>query len=117
MPVKRVPVLLSVFSGTFASQPVAFACLVDQAEKRGLDIDLGDVDVIQHSPEVRLAHYFRPAIVARIQEAQGADNTVIVLRPTRLAVERDFPTRGSPLRMLGRFAGEIVEPEGAGDWA
>ena len=113
---KRVPVLLSVFSGNFASQPVAFACLLDQAEKRGMRIDLGDADVIQHSPEVRLAHYFRPAIVERIQAAQGEDNTLIVLRPTRLSAERDFPTRGGPLRMLGRFAGEIVEPEGAGDW-
>ena len=113
---KRVPALLTVYSGTFASQPLAFACLLDQAEKRGMTLDLGDVDVIQHSPEVRLAHYFRPAIVARIQAAQGGDNTVIVLRPTRLSAERDFPTRGAPLRMLGRFAGEIIEPEGTGDW-
>ena len=112
----RVPVLLTVLSGDFASQPVAFACLLDQAENRGLAIDLGDADVIQHSPEVRLAHYFRPAIVARIQQAQAADNTLIVLRPTRLSAERDFPTRGGPLRMLGRFAGEIIEAEGAGDW-
>ncbi len=112
----RVPTLLSVFSGSFESQPVAYACLLDQAEKRGLDIDLGDVDVIQVSPEVRLAHYFRPAIVARIQEAQGTDNTLFVLRPTRLSVERDFPTRGSPLRLLGRFAGEVIEPNGTHDW-
>ena len=112
----RVPALLSVFSGSFESQPVAFACLIDQAEKRGLGIDLGDVDVIQVSSDVRLAHYFRPAIVARIQEAQGEDNTLIVLRPSRLSVERDFPTRGAPLRLLGRFAGEIIEPGTVSDW-
>jgi len=112
----RVPTLLSVLSGSFASQPVAFACLLDEAEKRGLSIDLRDADVIQVSSDVRLAHYFRPAIVARIQAAQSEDNTLIILRPTRLTVERDFPTPDSPLRLLGRFAGEVIEPSGESDW-
>ena len=67
----QIPVLLSVFSGRFGSQPEAFACLLDQAERRGMSIDLGEADVIQHGADVRLAHYFRPQVVARIQAAQG----------------------------------------------
>ena len=111
----RSAAALTVLGGTFESQPAAFAALLDAATRSGLDVDLADVDVIQAAPEVRLAHYFRPAIVARIEEARGTDNTVIVLRPSLLSTLPGFPAPGYGLRTLGRFAGEIVEAGGADD--
>ena len=112
----KVRALLMVLAGSFASQPMAFTCLCDEAERRGIPVDLRDVDVIQAAADVRLAHYFRPAIVARIQELQGEDDTVILVRPCLLATEPQFPSSTSPLRLLGRFAGEIVEADEGQDW-
>ncbi len=113
----KVRALLMVLAGNFASQPMAFTCLCDEADRRGISVDLKDVDVIQAAANVRLAHYFRPAIVARIQELQGEDDTVILVRPSLLAADPSFPSRTSPLRLLGRFAGEIVEIAQRQDWA
>lgn len=106
----KVPELLTVLAGSFASQPLAFAALKDTPDSLDLVIDLADIDVIREAAGVRLAHYFRPQIVARIQTLAGDDNTVIVLRPSILAAAPGFPPPGSRLRRLGRFAGELVEP-------
>ena len=105
-----------VLAGSFASQPIAFTCLCDEAERRGISVGLKAVDVIQAAASVRLAHYFRPAIVARIQELQAGDDTLILVRPSFLAAEPQFPSPNSPLRLLGRFAGEIVEFIEGQDW-
>ena len=113
----KVRALLMVLAGSFASQPVAFACLCDEAERRGISVDLRDVDVIQSAANVRLAHYFRPAIVARIQELLGEDDTIILVRPSLLSAAPQFPPPNSPLRLLGRFAGEIVEFADGQGWA
>lgn len=80
------------------------------ANEFGLQFDLVDVDVIREAAEVRLAHYFRPQIVARIQSLQRPDDTAIVLRPSALTQQPRFPSDDSRLRLLGKFAGEIVEP-------
>ena len=105
----KVPALLTVLTGEFDTQPAAFAYLLQEAGRYGLMFDLADVDVIQSARTVRLAHYFRPAIVARIEALMGAADTVIAVRPSALTTRRDFP--GSDLRLLGRFAGQIIEAE------
>ena len=107
-----MPTLLTVIAGAFDTQPDAFAYLLHEAGRYGLSFDLADVDVIQSARPVRLAHYFRPAIVARIEALMGDADTVIVVRPSALTARRDFPGSGSELRLLGRFAGEIVETGG-----
>jgi len=107
----KVPTLLTVLAGDFDTQPGAFAYLLQEAGRYGLSFDLADVDVIQSARSVRLAHYFRPAIVARIEGLMGGADTVIVLRPSALTARRDFPGSGSDLRLLGRFAGETIEAE------
>lgn len=107
---ERSPVLLTVLSGRFPSQPLAFAALQDAADSFQLEFDLADVDVIRLAPEVRLAHYFRPQIVARIQSMQGKDDTVIILRPSLLTADPRFPPEDSRLRLLGKFAGTLIEP-------
>lgn len=106
----RVPVLLTVLSGQFASQPLAFTALTEAAEAFGMEFDLADVDVIREALEVRLAHYFRPQIVARIEDMKGDDDTVVVLRPSMLTSDPRFPADPSPLRLLGKFAGTLIEP-------
>lgn len=106
---------LMVLSGSFASQPLAFAALLDGAGDKAADVDLADVDVIREVPDVRLAHYFRPAIVARIQALQDKDNTLIIVRPSALQTGGLFKKEGARLRLLGHFAGEVVEARRRGD--
>ena len=107
---ERVPVLLTVLSGLFESQPLAFAALKDAADELGLDVDLADIDVIREAAEVRLAHYFRPQIATRILRLMEEDDTAIVLRPSLLTAHPSFPTSGGQLRHLGKFAGTLIEP-------
>ena len=106
----RFAATLTVVSGTFASQPLAFAAILDAADEAGISVDLADVDVIRHAAPVRLAHYFRPAIVARIEALKGEDDTVIILRPGEATQSPGFPARHPKLRRLGVFAGTLVEP-------
>ncbi len=105
----RVPALLTVYAGTFPSQPMAFAALLDAANALGLEADLADIDVIREAREVRLAHYFRPAVAARIAAASGSDDTLIVARPSAITADPAFPPEGARVRLIGRFAGEVIE--------
>ena len=107
----RVAVTLTVLSGTFASQPLAFAAILDAAEEAGIPIDLADVDVIRHAAPVRLAHYFRPAIVARIEAMAGNDDTIIILRPGAATQRPGFLSDHPRIRRLGVFAGTLVTPD------
>ena len=109
----RIASTLTVLCGTFASQPLAFSALLDAADEAGISIDLADVDVIRHAHPVRLAHYFRPAIVARIETLMGEDDTVIILRPGEATQVPGFPSGHRALRRLGVFAGTLVEPDGS----
>lgn len=106
---------LLVLSGRFASQPLAFAALLQEAQRHRVKVDLADVDVIREAGNVRLAHYFRPAIVARIQELQGEDDTLIVIRPSPLQAQGLFRDQKGALRRLGLFAGEVIEARSRDD--
>ena len=97
--------MLTVLAGSFANQATAFYALRTEAETMGIEIAPHQTDVIREAREVRLAHYFRPAIVARIEEARGEDDTILVLFPSRLTAEPRFPPEGNTLRLLGRYAG------------
>lgn len=108
---RRVHVPLTVLCGRFDSQPEALAAFLDATEAAGLHVDLEDIDVIRHAPEVRLAHYFRPAIVARIQNLQGADDTVIVLKPSQASQTPGFLLDNARFTRLGVFAGTVVEQD------
>lgn len=104
------PVLLTVLAGSFTNQAAAFFVLRTEAGRIGIDLSAEDIDVIRESPEVRLAHYFRPAIVARIEAGMAGDNTAILLFPSLLTARPEFPPEGSPLRLIGRFAGLLEQP-------
>jgi len=102
------PVMLTVLAGNFVNQAAAYYALRAEAENIGLEIAPTDTDVIREASEVRLAHYFRPAIVARIEEARGDDNTLVLLFPSRLTALPAFPPESSGLKLLGRFAGRLA---------
>lgn len=99
------PTLMTVLAGTFQNQAAAFYALRMEAEKIGVAIRPEETDVIREAREVRLAHYFRPAIAARITEACGEDDTIILLFPSRLTSFPTFPPEPSALRLVGRYAG------------
>ncbi len=101
-------VMFTVLSGAFENQADAFRQLVQEANAFDIKIRPDEADVIREAREVRLTHYFRPAIVARIEEAAETDDTVIVLFPSNLTAVPHFPTGEGKLRLLGRFAGTLV---------
>ncbi len=102
-------VMLTVVSGSFANQAEAFRALVEEASAFDVQIMPHHADVIREAREVRLAHYFRPAIVARLEEACGTDNTIVVLFPSQLTALPQFPSGDKALRLQGRFAGTLQE--------
>ncbi len=106
-----VPVLVTVLAGTFTNQAAAFYALRSEAEKIGISLRTRDTDVIREAREVRLAHYFRPAIVARIEAAMEEDDTVVLLFPSPLTARPAFPPDESALRLLGRYAGLLGDQE------
>ncbi len=116
MSAPRYPADIVVLSGTFASQPLAFARLIDAVDRVGGFVDLAQVDVIRHAHEIRLAHYFPPAIVATLQDLRGGDDTLLLLlpdetgQPWRLSIVDDL------LHTLGIFRGEVIRASGMGDW-
>lgn len=107
---ERQNTILPVLAGNFESQPEAFDALAYAAKTMGIMVGAWDVDVIREAPDVRLAHYFRPAIVARIQHLQAEENTAVVIKPSALSAAPMFPPDGSGLRLLGRFAG-LLDPD------
>jgi hypothetical protein len=61
---RDLPADITVFAGDFASQPLAFAHLLDAAPL----LDLTHVEVVQHpTPDQRLGTYFDAATVAAIR--------------------------------------------------
>lgn len=104
-------VMFTVLAGSFPNQAEAFRALVSEAAEFELGITPNEADVVREAREVRLTHYFRPAIVARLEEASGTDDTIIVLFPSRLTAVPQFPTGDGALRLLGRFAGTLPDPE------
>lgn len=104
------PVLVTVLAGTFTNQAAAFFVLRTEAARISIEVSPEDTDVIREAPEVRLAHYFRPAIVARIETAMQQDNTTILLFPSQLTARPTFPPDDSAFRLVGRFAGLLAQP-------
>ena len=104
-------VTFPILAGVFPNQAEAFRRLQAEASEFGVEVSPREVDVIREAREVRLAHYFRPAIAARIQQACTVENTVIVLLPSPLAAVPSFPTGDGALRLIGRFAGVLVDPD------
>ncbi|GEM_PF-624782 len=73
-----LPVEIAVFAGDFASQPLAFAHLMDAAPA----LDLTHVEVIQsRDPVTRLSQYFPAPVVGALIAASTGHNTLILILP------------------------------------
>ena len=94
---RRIAVDIEVLVGTFQSQPLVFADLLDA--NPGL-INLEDIDVIcRVDPATRLTHYFPSDTVETLLEAAGVETTFVLFLPGASGV----PT--ARLRSLGKHAG------------
>jgi hypothetical protein len=75
---RDLPADIAVFAGDFASQPLAFAHLLDAAPM----LDLTHVEVIGGTdPTPRLGTYFEPEAIRAIRQAAGARDTLILVLP------------------------------------
>lgn len=68
---------IHLMSGTFASQPLAFAHLLDAAQTQRVSLDLDNIEVLQPPHGPRLSQWFAPAICASLP----ADLTLVAFLP------------------------------------
>ena len=101
----RLEARIDVFAGRFASQPLAFAHLLDQAERRGLSPDLDHVEVIAPPHAARLRGFFDAATAGALAAEAGADALILVLPG---ALVRGAFAPDARLRALGRREGRIT---------
>ncbi len=102
---ERRPARIAVMAGNMASQQLAFAHLLDVADRAGVAPDLEMVDVLRGPGlERRLRHYFDVDVARSILDmATGCDTVVLLTRPD------DLPARDTDhLRWLGVFSGHLV---------
>jgi hypothetical protein len=101
----RQPARIAVFGGSFVSQQLTFAHLLDAADRAGVVLEMERVDVLQGDGLARrLAHYFDdPTVRAILGAATGCDTLVLLTRPGDLPAENT-----AHLRWLGIFPGHLV---------
>ncbi|MGI1662470.1 hypothetical protein ACRDNQ_09520 [Palleronia sp. KMU-117] len=102
---ERRPADIAVMAGTMASQQLAFAHLLDLADRAGLAPDMDAIEVLR-APDLerRLAHYFDPKTATRIVGAAGGCDTVILLTDPGALPACD----SDRLRWLGIFPGQLL---------
>ena len=101
---RSLPAEIAVFAGSFASQPLAFAHLLDVAP--GLDLDHVEVIPLARA-ETRLAPYFEAGTIARLCRSAPPGDTLVLVLPGAYP-DLDCPLGGSTrLRPLGPLRGTI----------
>ncbi|MEJ6393681.1 hypothetical protein V8J82_10465 [Gymnodinialimonas sp. 2305UL16-5] len=98
---RDVPADIQVLAGDFASQPLAFAHLLDVAP----GLDLGHVEVIQSGHAARLGAYFGADIVARLPQT---DTLILVLPGAYSGLDCPLGTTDL-LRDLGAVRGTVPQ--------
>ena len=101
----RLAARIDVLAGAFASQPLAFAHLLDAAGAAGLSPDLDHVEVVAPPHGPRLRGYFDAATAEALSTQAGADALILVL-PGAL-VTGAFPA-DARLRRLGVHPGVVT---------
>jgi len=111
---RRKPARIGVYCGTFQSQQLVFAHLLDWADERGAVAELDGIEVIRITDApARLAHYFSPDAVAEVLRAQdrakGSDTLVLATDAGALP-----SCDSSRLSYLGCLDGSLIRarPEG-----
>ncbi|UWQ17992.1 hypothetical protein [Jannaschia sp. M317] len=101
----RLSADIHVLTGTFASQQLAFAHLLDAAQRDGLSPDLDHLEVILPPHGPRLRGYFDGETASVIAQQAGTQAVVLVL-PGAL-ITGQF-TADDRLQSLGRHVGEVT---------
>lgn len=101
---RDLPADITVFAGDFASQPLAFAHVLDAAP----ELDLTHVDVIRDAdPTRRLGLYFETSTVAAIRDTAAMRDTIVLVLPAA----HDGPTcplgPTEHLTPLGTYRGTV----------
>ena len=101
MSATRQPACIHLWSGDFASQQLAFAHLLDTADRVGVPLDLDDVEIIP-APEAtrRLAPYFDTSL----PEVRGP---VVILLATAPGTDAPF-TDTERLAYIGAYEGRVL---------
>jgi hypothetical protein len=103
--IRRDPARIGVFAGSFASQQLAFAHLLDVADRAGCTLDPDCIEVVPTDQrETRLAHYFAAQTVTAIcASLVDWDTCILVIDPNAL------PARDTEhLHWVGSFDGTVV---------
>ena len=96
---RRVPATIHLMGGDFASQPLAFAHLLDASEAQTTLLDFDHIEVLQKPFDTRLAHWHLP-------DPQTPHQTLIAF----------LPGSGGPLQptqhleTIGAFEGSLLRP-------
>ncbi|GIT90864.1 hypothetical protein JANAI62_13190 [Jannaschia pagri] len=101
----RLEADIDVLAGPFASQQLAFAHLLDAAERTGLTPDLDHVEVIAAPHAKRLRGYFDPDTAAEIAAEARLDAVILVLPGALITGRFEGDAR---LRSIGRYVGQVT---------
>jgi hypothetical protein len=101
----KLQVDIHVLAGRFGSQQLAFAHLLDAAERAGLSPDFDHVEVIAPDQWTRLAHFFDADLAQVLRRAAGDDALILVLPGALITGAFAADAR---LRDLGRHPGTLV---------
>jgi hypothetical protein len=96
---------IRVLAGNFASQPLAFAHLLDACQRDGLSPDLDHVEIVLQGQDARLRHYLPEETAAGLVAAADGDALILVLPGALVTGAFRADAR---LRDLGAHAGTIV---------
>jgi len=101
---RDLPADIDVFAGDFASQPLAFAHLLNAAPA----LDLTHVEVIREAPpDARLGTYFDGASITAIRTGAGDRDTLILVLPAAWEGRTCPLGPTSHLTALGAFRGTV----------
>lgn len=101
---RRLPAEIMVFTGRFASQPLAFAHLLDTAP----DLNLDHVEVVAPAnARKRLSPYFEDAAVTRILDGAGPGESIVLILPAAFAGECCPLDATDHLAFLGALRGRV----------
>ena len=102
MATRAIPTRYAVYAGTFDSQPLVFAHLLDTFP----EIDLDLVQVISGTdPRARLAHAFARGTAEAVEDAMGLATTCVLIPAEAVAGDTRLPDATDLLTGLGTHAG------------
>ncbi len=101
---RDLPADIEVFAGDFASQPLAFAHLLDAARA----LDLTHVEVIREErPDARLGTYFDGATIKKIRAETAECDTLILVLPAAWEGQTCPLGPTAHLTALGTYRGTV----------